>query len=57
MVSSMSNQPTLSDALQARFFAPLRRRADTLESPAREHVERLERGESIETIATDYGDL
>ena len=25
MVSSMSNQPTLSDALQARFFAPLRR--------------------------------
>ncbi len=39
------------------LLAPLRRRAETLASPAREQVERLERGESIESIATDYGTL
>ncbi|MBO7654170.1 MAG: glutamylcysteine synthetase [Kiritimatiellae bacterium] len=39
------------------FLAPLRRRADTLISPAREHMERLAKGESIESIATDYGAL
>ncbi len=37
------------------FLAPLRRRADTLTSPAREQVERLARGETIESIAVDYG--
>ncbi|MBP5285521.1 MAG: glutamylcysteine synthetase [Kiritimatiellae bacterium] len=37
------------------LLAPLRRRADTLESPAREQVERLERGETIESVADDYG--
>ena len=37
------------------LLAPLRRRADTLTSPAREHLARLERGESIESIALDYG--
>ena len=42
---------------EEHLLAPLRRRADTLESPAREHVERLERGEPIENIATDYGNL
>jgi hypothetical protein len=36
------------------LLAPLRRRADTLVSPAREQLERLERGETIEQIATDY---
>ena len=33
----------------------LRRRADTLTGPAREHLVRLEGGESIESIAIDYG--
>ena len=33
----------------------LRRRAETLTSPAREHLTRLARGESIESIAIDYG--
>ncbi len=47
----------VSDALDARFFAPLRERADTLASPAREHLSRLERGESIDSIANDYGSL
>ena len=42
---------------EGHLLAPLRRRADMLASPAREHVERLERGESIESIAADYGDL
>ena len=37
------------------LLAPLRRRADTLTSPAREHLVRLEGGESIESIAIDYG--
>lgn len=37
------------------LLAPLRRRADTLTSPAREHLVRLEGGASIESIATDYG--
>ena len=37
------------------LLAPLRRRADTLTSPAREHLTRLEGGESIESIAIDYG--
>ena len=46
---------TFQDALDTRFFAPLRRRADTLTSPAREHLARLARGESIESIAIDYG--
>ena len=36
------------------LLAPLRRRADTLTSPAREHLARLARGESIESIAIDY---
>ena len=36
------------------LLAPLRRRADTLVSPAREQLKRLERGETIEQIATDY---
>jgi hypothetical protein len=36
------------------LLEPLRRRADTLVSPAREQLERLERGETIEQIATDY---
>ena len=39
------------------FLAPLRRRADTLVSPAREHVDRLAKGESLESIAEDYGTL
>ena len=39
------------------FLAPLRRRADTLVSPAREQLERLTRGESLESVATDYGTL
>ena len=39
------------------LLGPLRRRADTLASPAREQVERLERGEPIESIALDYGTL
>ena len=39
------------------FLAPLRRRADTLVSPAREQMERLARGEALESIATDYGAL
>ena len=39
------------------FLAPLRCRADTLVSPAREHVDRLAKGESLESIATDYGTL
>jgi hypothetical protein len=52
----MRNQiATLRDALETRFFAPLRRRADMLTSPAREHLTRLEGGESIESIAIDYG--
>ena len=37
------------------LLTPLRRRADTLTSPAREHLARLARGESIESIAIDYG--
>ena len=39
------------------LLAPLRHRAETLASPAREQVERLERGETIESIAVDYGSL
>ena len=39
------------------FLAPLRRRADTLTSPAREQMERLAKGESLESIAEDYGTL
>ncbi|MBR1920983.1 MAG: glutamylcysteine synthetase [Kiritimatiellae bacterium] len=39
------------------FLAPLRRRADALMSPAREQVERLARGETVESIADDYGAL
>ena len=39
------------------FLAPLRRRANTLVSPAREHMDRLAKGESLESIATDYGTL
>ena len=37
------------------LLAPLRRRAETLTSPAREHLTRLARGESIESVAIDYG--
>ena len=37
------------------LLAPLRRRAETLTSPAREHLARLEHGESVESIAEDYG--
>lgn len=39
------------------LLAPLRRRADTLSNPALEQIKRLESGESIERIATDYGAL
>ena len=39
------------------LLTPLRRRADTLSNPALEQIKRLERGESIETIANDYGAL
>ena len=39
------------------FLAPLRRRADTLTNPALEQLDRLARGESIESIAEDYGAL
>lgn len=39
------------------FLDTLRRRADTLVSPARECVGRIERGEPIESIADDYGTL
>ena len=39
------------------LLAPLRRRADTLSNPAREHLARLGQGESIEQIADDYGSL
>ena len=39
------------------FLAPLRRRADTLVSPAREHTERIAKGEPVESIAADYGAL
>ena len=42
---------------EASLLAPLRRRAETLASPAREQVERLEHGETIESIAADYGAL
>ena len=37
------------------LLAPLRRRAETLTSPAREHLACLVRGESVESIAEDYG--
>ena len=39
------------------LLAPLRRRADTLVSPAREQLERLEHGEPIERIAEDFAAL
>ncbi len=39
------------------LLTPLRRRSETLASPAREQVERLERGETIESIADSYGSL
>lgn len=42
---------------EERFLAPLRRRAETLVNPARAHLERLVRGEPIESIAEDYGDM
>ena len=42
---------------EAPLLAPLRRRADLLTNPAREHVERIERGESLESVAADYGRL
>ncbi len=42
---------------EERLLAPLWRRADTLTSPAREHLERLERGETIDSIALDFGSL
>ena len=51
------------EGLAARGFgedgllAPLRRRADTLVSPAREHIARLELGETIDSIAEDFGNL
>lgn len=51
------------DGLKKRGFgeepliAPLRRRAAALTNPAIEQLERLERGESIESIAADYGEL
>ena len=46
----MQNQPTtFQDALDARFFDPLRERADTLASPAHEHLSRLERGDVTAT--------
>ena len=35
----------------------LRRRADALTNPALEQINRLERGETIEQIAEDYGAL
>ena len=47
----------LASAIDGMFFAPLRRRADTLVSPAREQMERLAKGESLESIAADYGTL
>ena len=53
----MPDNGKLVHALDARFFAPLRRRADTLVSPAREQMERLAKGESLESIAADYGTL
>ena len=49
------------DGLEKRGFGevfllkPLRRRADALSNPALEQVRRLERGEAIESVATDYG--
>ena len=54
---NMPDNGKLVHALDARFFAPLRRRANTLVSPAREQLERLASGESLESIATDYGTL
>ena len=53
----MTDNNTIAAALDKRFFSPLRRRADTLVSPAREQLERLERGEPIESIAADYAAL
>ena len=53
----MTDNNSIAAALDKRFFAPLRRRADTLVSPAREQLERLERGEPIESIAEDYAAL
>ena len=47
----------LASAIDRRFFAPLRRRADALTNPALEQLDRLARGESIESIADDYGSL
>ena len=57
MTSGTSKESFTAAALDKRFFAPLRRRADTLVSPAREQLERLERGEPIERIAEDYAAL
>ena len=51
------------DGLRKRGFgeepllAPLRQRADALSNPALEQLNRLERGETIEQIAEDYGAL
>ena len=51
------------DGLEKRGFGeafllkPLRRRVDALSNPALEQVRRLERGEAIEAVATDYGAL
>lgn len=42
---------------EEHFLDPLRHRADTLVSPAREQMERLAKGESLESVATDYGAL
>lgn len=42
---------------EARLLKPLRERAAALSNPAREHLERLERGEGIASIAEDYGSL
>ena len=53
----MTDNNSIAAALDKSFFAPLRRRAHTLVSPAREQLERLERGEPIERIAEDYAAL
>ena len=40
---------------EERYLNPLRRRAETLRNPARDQLDRLISGESVDQIAEDYG--
>ena len=42
---------------EERYLNPLRRRAETLRNPARDQLDRLSSGESVDQIAEDYGSL